>query len=109
MHELSIAEAIVSAVSERLGDERARRVTLEVGMLSGVVPEALRFAFDLCTKQTVVEGARLEIREVEGLGACRQCDREVALSAPFGVCPCGSPELVIVRGRELRLLEVEVA
>lgn len=109
MHELAIGQSIVSAVSERLPGERVRRLVLEVGQLSGVVPEALRFCFDLCTEGTPVEGAVLEIREIAGLGRCDACGSEVSLEAPFGVCPCGSPALEILRGRELRILEAELA
>lgn len=108
MHELAIGQSIVAAVTERLGEERVRRLVLEVGQLSGVVPDALRFCFDLCTRDTPVEGAELEIREVGGLARCDACGREVELAAPFGVCACGSPGLEVLRGRELRIKEVEV-
>lgn len=108
MHELAIGQSIVTAVTERLGEERVRRLVLEVGQLSGVVPDALRFCFDLCTRDTPVEGAELEIREIPGRARCGDCGREVEMESPFGVCGCGSPSLDVLCGRELRIKEVEV-
>ena len=109
MHEMAITESVVAAVSERIGPERVARVVLEIGRLSGVVPEALRFCFEICAKDTTLEDAALEIREIAGRGLCGACGCDVALDFPVGVCPCGSPELAIVAGRELRIREVEVA
>jgi len=108
VHELAIGQSIVAAVTERLEGERVHRLVLEVGQLSGVVPDALRFCFEVCTRDTPVEGALLEIREVGGLARCGDCEREVEIDAPFGVCDCGSPSLEVLRGRELRIKEIEV-
>ena len=109
MHEMAITQSVVDAVSERIGPERVARVVLEIGRLSGVVPDALRFCFEICAKDTTLEGAALEIREIAGRGHCAACGADVALDFPAGVCACGSPELAIVAGRELRIKEVEVA
>jgi hydrogenase nickel incorporation protein HypA/HybF len=108
MHELAITESVVAAVSERIGPERVGRVVLEIGLLSGVVPDAVRFCFEICAAGTILDGASLEIREVQGRARCGACGGEVELDFPAGVCRCGSPELEIVNGRELRIVEVEV-
>ena len=68
MHELSIANGIVELCAERAGGERVTRVRLEIGQLSAVLPDAVRFCFDVCAKDTVVEGALLEIIETPGRG-----------------------------------------
>jgi hydrogenase nickel incorporation protein HypA/HybF len=109
MHEMAITERVVAAVSERIGSEHAVRVVLEIGQLSGVVPDALRFCFEICAKETPLEGALLEIREIAGRAHCGVCGADIALDFPVGTCACGSPELAIVSGRELRIKEVEVA
>jgi hydrogenase nickel incorporation protein HypA/HybF len=109
MHEMAITESVVAAVSERIGPERVRRVVLEVGRLSGVVPDALRFCFEICAKDTTLDGALLEIREIAGRAHCPACDADVEIDFPVGLCACGSPELAIVSGRELRIKEVELA
>ena len=108
MHEMAITESVIAAVSERIGPERVARVVLEIGRLSGVVPDALRFCFEVCAKGTTLDGAALEIREIAGRGHCGVCGADVALDFPVGVCECGAIELAIVAGRELRIKEVEV-
>ena len=108
MHELAITESVVSAVSERIREGRVTSVVLEIGRLSGVVPDALRLCFDVCAAGTVADGAALEILEVPGRARCLVCERELEVEDFFAVCSCGSPDLEYVGGRDLRLVEVEV-
>ena len=61
MHELSITESVVATVSEHVGSSPVLSLTLEIGRLSGVVPDAVRFCFEVCAQGTPCEGARLEI------------------------------------------------
>jgi hydrogenase nickel incorporation protein HypA/HybF len=109
MHELSIANGIVEACAERAGDARVIRVRLEIGQLSAVMPDAVRFCFDVCARNTVLEGAALEIVETPGRALCRDCDREVALVQLVGRCACGSANLRVIAGQELKIREMEVA
>ena len=66
MHELAISRNIVAIVGEAAGARRVRRVTLAIGKVSGVMPEAIRFSFEVVAQGTVLEGAALEIRETPG-------------------------------------------
>jgi hydrogenase nickel incorporation protein HypA/HybF len=66
MHELGISRNIVAIVSEAAKGRAVRRVTLEIGRHSGVMPHAVRFSFDVVAHGTVLEGAELEIRETPG-------------------------------------------
>ena len=66
MHELAVMQAVVDQVSERLGDQRVATIRLSVGRLSGVVPDALRFCFELSTSGTCLDGAELTIEEPSG-------------------------------------------
>jgi hydrogenase nickel incorporation protein HypA/HybF len=109
MHELSIANGIVEICAERAGDARVTRVRLEIGQLSAVMPDAVRFCFDVCARNTVLEGAALEIVETPGRALCRECDREVALAQLVGRCACGSANLRVIAGEELRIREMEIA
>lgn len=84
------------------------RVTLEIGKLSSIMPDAVRFCFDICAKGTVVEDATLEILEIPGLAKCKNCGRNVELSQLFGRCVCGSNDLQIITGEELKVKEIEV-
>ena len=70
--------------------------------------DAVRFCFDICAKGTVVEGAMLEILEIQGKGLCRVCGENIALTQLVGRCKCGSNNLQIVAGEELKVKEIEV-
>jgi len=109
MHELAITESIVAAVVERMPDTPVRRVHLSIGRLSGVVPDAVRFCFDLVTAGTTLDGAELEIDEPHGRVACRGCGTEFDSDEVLALCPCGSADVELLRGRELRIRSVEVA
>jgi len=108
MHELAITQEIVEILRERAGERRVRRVVLEIGKLSAVLPDAVRFCFDLCAEGTPVEGARLEIEEPAGRARCRACGGDVVLDRPFGRCGCGSTDLEWISGEELKIREMEI-
>lgn len=107
MHELGITQNIVAIAAEHARGARVKRVSLEVGQLTAILPDAIRFCFDVCCQGTPLEGATLEIREIPGQGRCRVCGRTVPLEYPFGVCACGSSDLELVQGQELNLKELE--
>ncbi|MES2957632.1 MAG: hydrogenase maturation nickel metallochaperone HypA [Pseudomonadota bacterium] len=109
MHELGITRSVVAICSEQAKGAAVRRVTLEVGKLSAVMPDALRFCFDVCSKGTLLDGATLEIIEVPGSALCRDCGADVPLSALYGRCNCGSADLHLVSGEELKIKTMEVA
>lgn len=109
MHELAITESVVAGVSERVGRSRVLRVVLEIGALSAVMPDSIRFCFDVCSKGTQLEGASLEILEIPCRGRCRACRRDVEMRGAVLLCECGETDVDIVSGRELRVLRVEVA
>lgn len=108
MHELSIAESIVAAVTEKVTETPIRRVRVEVGRLSGVVPDALRFCFELATGGTCLSGAELEIVSTPGRGRCRSCCAEFDTDDLIAMCDCGSVDVEVLGGRELLIREVEV-
>ncbi len=108
MHELAITESIVAGVAEHVDGARVTRVVLEIGRLSGVVPDALRFCFDLCAAGTALAGARLDIIEVPGRARCRTCTAERDVADFLELCACGSADLQLLEGQELRIKTVEV-
>jgi hydrogenase nickel incorporation protein HypA/HybF len=108
MHELGITQSVVAIVAERAQGQKVLRVTLEVGKLAGLLPDAIRFCFDICSQGTPVQGALLQIIEPEGRGHCTSCGAEPVLHAPLGRCPaCGAPTLRVVAGNELKIKEME--
>jgi hydrogenase nickel incorporation protein HypA/HybF len=109
VHELAITESVVDAVSERLPDARITCVRLEIGALSGVVADSVRFCFDLVTEGTNLEGARLEITEIAGRCHCLGCSGDFEPDGPIPVCPCGSVEIAVLSGQEFKIASVQVA
>ncbi|MBT2533876.1 hydrogenase maturation nickel metallochaperone HypA [Arthrobacter sp. ISL-48] len=109
MHELSIVQSLIDAVLDRTGGQAVTGVNLRIGPLSGVLPDALRFCFDVVSAGTTLAGARLEIDEPQGRGRCRTCGNAFLLPDMFLLCPCGSADVEVVSGRELMLMSVEVA
>jgi hydrogenase nickel incorporation protein HypA/HybF len=108
MHELALTESVVDAVTERLPGARITCVRLEIGALSGVVADSVRFCFDLVTEGTPLEGARLEIIETAGRCRCRACGDDFEPDGPIPICPCGNVEVTVVAGQEFKIASVQV-
>ena len=112
MHEMSLAEGVLQLVEETAMRENAQRVklvVLEIGRLSSVEPEALRFCFEAVVDGSIAQGAVLEIVDVPGVGWCMPCGESVAMDEVFGACPkCGSYQLQPTGGTEMRVREIEI-
>ncbi|HZS40078.1 MAG TPA: hydrogenase maturation nickel metallochaperone HypA [Polyangia bacterium] len=108
MHELGIVADVIERVCESSRGARVTRVVLEIGRLTAVLPDAVRFCFELAAEGTLAEGARLDIIETPGRARCRACGAELALDRPFGRCACGGTDLEWLAGEELRIKEMEV-
>jgi hydrogenase nickel incorporation protein HypA/HybF len=109
MHEFGVTESVVTAVTERLPGATVTRVHLEIGSLSGVSADSVRFYFGPATEGTDLEGARLEISEVAARCRCGSCGQEFEPDGPIPLCPCGSPDAAVLSGGEMRILSVETA
>jgi hydrogenase nickel incorporation protein HypA/HybF len=108
MHELGIAQNIVAIVCERAGSAPVKRVALEVGVLSGVMADAIAFCFPIVAEGTACAGAQLEIREIAGRARCRSCGSEFAFPRLGTPCPCGSRQAEPTQGAELNVKEMEL-
>jgi hydrogenase nickel incorporation protein HypA/HybF len=109
MHELGLIQEVLAIVSEESHGARVRRIVLEVGAFTAVLPEALRFAFELAREGTVAEGAELEIVETRGRGRCRGCGEEFDLELGLARCRCGGTDVEVRSGDELKVREMEIA
>jgi hydrogenase nickel incorporation protein HypA/HybF len=109
VHELSITQSVVEAVMERIPDAAVTCVRLDIGALSGVVPDSVRFCFDLVTEGTNLEGARLEITQHAGRCRCHKCGKEFEPDDLIALCPCGSADVAVITGQQLQIASVEVA
>jgi len=112
MHEMSLAMHIVDLAASRAREEGAGRVSaieLEVGAMAGVMVEALEFCFEAAARNTVVEGAVLVSRLVEGLGTCLDCAASHPMRGVHETCPsCGGSLIHAEGGLELRLSSITI-
>ena len=109
---MALTESVVQIALEetkRAGASRVRRIVLDIGALSAVAPEAMRFCFSAITAGTAAEDAELAIEDVPGAGWCLDCAKTVALDERFGPCPdCGGYRVQMTAGDEMRIRELEV-
>jgi len=108
VHELSIVISIVELTCEAAEGRAVRRVTIEIGKLSGVEPAAIAFCFAEVARGTPVEGAALDIREVEAEARCNVCGAEFPTPDMLSACPCGSLQFQRLRGEELNIKSIEI-
>jgi hydrogenase nickel incorporation protein HypA/HybF len=112
MHEVGVmAEALRMAeeAATSAGARRILKLRLRIGSLSGVVPESMRFAFDVVCQETMAEGATLEIESVPAAFWCADCRAEFECADFVNECPrCHNPSGELRRGRELEIAAVEI-
>jgi hydrogenase nickel incorporation protein HypA/HybF len=112
VHEVSLVESIVDIVEDAHRQQafsRVRTIWLQVGALGHAEPDALHFCFDAVTSGTIAEGAVLIIEISPGEGRCPACRHVVAITDRFSGCPvCASPDVRMIAGDELRVMEMEV-
>ncbi len=109
MHELSIASAVVATAERHADGRRVTAVRVRVGRMRQVVPDSLRFSFDICARDTVCEGARLELAEIDVRLRCGACACGWEPDIPAFRCPrCGAADVTIEAGEELVVDEIDV-
>lgn len=112
MHEMSLAESALQIIEDaaiKEGFTRVRTVWLEIGKLSCVEKDAMSFCFDAVMKDTLADGARLEIVETAGQGRCTGCGHEMQIDTLYEACPkCGSYGIQVIAGDTMRVKELEV-
>lgn len=114
MHEMGIAMQIIKiateAIPEDTPDVRVERVHLKVGQLSAIVPDSLRFCFNIASQDTALSGAELVIDEIPVMARCGACENEWTISEAAFSCPvCENGDIKIISGQELNVESIEVA
>ncbi len=121
MHEISIAGAIIDAVIDAAKKNDAKKVEevfLEIGELTALNSEQLRFIFETITHGTVAEGARYDIRVIEPLIDCKKCSykgpieffEKLHFFLPVIQCPkCGESDVDITAGRECCVKKIKIS
>lgn len=112
MHEMSLAESVLQLIEDAARQQQFSTVStvwLEIGQLSGVEVEAMQFCFDAVTRDSIAQGASLKIVPLPGTGWCMVCALSVPMTEVFAACPrCGSHQMQVTGGTEMRLKELEV-
>jgi hydrogenase nickel incorporation protein HypA/HybF len=109
VHELSIASAIVATAERHAGGRRVTRVRVRVGRLRQVVPDSLEFCFGMVARESVCEGAALELEIIPAVLRCTACTHEWEIESPPFWCPqCAGGEVSPVRGEELEVESIEI-
>ncbi len=114
MHEVSIALNVLEIVSEQCrkeGYNRINSINLRIGKASGIMPDALIFAFDAIKKDTIAENASLNIERNPVSGQCNDCNTEFTVDEEFVLnCPvCGGNSFNITTGREMDIIDMDVS
>ena len=112
MHELGIAQNILEIVQQSVPEEQApdvKWIRIRIGQLSGIVPDALSFSFEVITSGTELEGARLVMETIPLRGWCRKCEKEFEIKEYAFECPfCSSPDIDTISGQDLSIVDMEV-
>lgn len=113
MHELSVATSIVESVEEethRAGGSSVSEIVLEIGILSGIIREALDFALEEAIKGTILQEADIRIEEIPGIAKCSSCGTEFRTGDHFTICPeCMNPYTDIIQGKEMKIKSIKIA
>ena len=112
MHELSLLENVREILETHAKQEsftKVTRITLQVGKLSSVEPDALRFGFDVVMRNSLAEGAELNISELDGLGQCRDCGQTFQLETLYATCLfCNGSSVDVVQGMDMKIKDLLV-
>jgi hydrogenase nickel incorporation protein HypA/HybF len=112
MHEISIAQSILDVAAASLKDNAVRSVvavSLRIGPISGVDPDALRFAMEVVAQGTPLEGADLRIETPPVRFRCTDCNHEFEAGEVQFSCPsCGGTRIKLISGDELEIVNLEV-
>jgi hydrogenase nickel incorporation protein HypA/HybF len=112
MHELSIAQNIIEIVQENLAPNQkqaVKTVRIKVGKLTNILVDSLLFGFEALTRDTNLDGVKLEVEQLPLRIKCNDCGKETDLDNYVFSCPtCQSSAIKVVSGQELMVQEIEL-
>jgi len=112
MHELPITEGLLNLALKHANQAGAKRITqlnLVIGQLASVVDDSIQFYWDIISKNTIAEGAKLEFRRVPAVLHCWNCEAEFSPNGRDYLCPqCGSARVKVVAGDDFLLESIDV-
>lgn len=112
MHELAVTENILAVALSHAQENKAKEITkvaVQIGQMTGVVEDCVRFYFDLVSKGTLAEKAKLDVESIPAQAVCSRCQKKFEVDEYEISCPyCGSLGGKIVSGRELCVSSIEI-
>jgi hydrogenase nickel incorporation protein HypA/HybF len=109
VHELSVSAAVVDTAVRHAAGRKVTSVHLRVGALRQVVPDSLAFYFEIVARDTLCEGAVLELELIAARLRCASCETEWEADAPAFRCPgCAGGDVSVVCGDELEVETIDV-
>ena len=112
MHEFSIARSIVDIAEEAVASRQGRsveQIVLDIGQLSGIELDALRFVWEAATKESVLEEAKRVINTIPGKAKCLECGQEFQPVELMDTCShCGSYFFDIITGKEMQVRSLTI-
>jgi hydrogenase nickel incorporation protein HypA/HybF len=109
VHELSLCEAILGSTTKHADGRRVTQVTVRIGHLRQVVPDALRFGWEVLTDTTDLKGCELVIEQVPAVVLCRECGADTTLDMPILCCgTCESFNVKLLAGEELLIVSMDL-
>ena len=107
MHEMSIAISIIDLATEQAKKEKARKIVeveLDIGTISGIEIEALNFALEIVSRDTMLEKSLVRINRIEAVSECLECGEVFQSAQYFNQCPkCNELNTRVIKGRELQV------
>lgn len=114
MHELGIMTDVLDTalrVCEENGGKKVSKITLKVGLMSGIIPTYIQSFFDVISKDTKASGAKLEVLAEPAVFICRKCGQTTSYDAlgPEYICQsCGSQALRMTSGYSFQIVSVGI-
>ena len=112
MHELSVVASLFEILEEKVREQKGKRITLvklQIGALSGIVPELLETAFDIYKKDTIAAEAELKISLVPLKVRCEDCQKVMIKDDFVFICDnCSSTNIKTLEGTELILEKMDI-
>ncbi|MCP3922589.1 MAG: hydrogenase maturation nickel metallochaperone HypA [Desulfobacterales bacterium] len=112
MHEMGIAAEIIKIAESSIPEDfdgAVEKVNMRIGKMSSVVPESLKFCFDIASEDTRLKGADFVIEEIPVVFLCKECEKETEADGPqFSCKECGGKKIEIISGKELEITSIEL-
>jgi hydrogenase nickel incorporation protein HypA/HybF len=112
MHELSISQNIIEIIKENVTENelsKVNKVIIEIGEVSGILPDSLIFCFDIMKLDTPFSSAKMEIKNIPFVVLCNKCKTETKNTTGIRICEkCGNTDTEIISGTEMKITEIEL-